>query len=283
MVISSCEGVKVNNVVSEDAYTDGLYIIHSNDVVINDFKAYRSGRQGCSIISGMNIIIRDCLFDGAYRFAPMSGLDIEPNLETDELDNITIEKCSFTNNAASGLTLFLKTKNTNSPCNITVHDCIFSDNGFNIAVSSAPNSGSGIIDIGNCKLRNSKGVGFQSKCYSAVGTPKVVFHDSTIENANTGGGRDVREQATLISVHNVSSKPVQSNYGNIEFRDLRLKQDRSHQGSLRRAINIYPDSQFSVSEVRVSGITYYIERKDDKSFKRLFTPGSKSVNVIISD
>ena len=43
------------------------------------------------------ISLKDLVLDGTHRFAPMSGLDIEPNSELDEIDNIQIERCTFTN------------------------------------------------------------------------------------------------------------------------------------------------------------------------------------------
>lgn len=281
LCLSKCTSVVVENVVSRDAFTDGLYIRKCDDVRISSFTSYHAGRQGCSITAGTNIYFDRCLFDGSYRVAPKSGLDIEANYTTDEIDNIVIKKCKFTNNAAAGLTIKLRTAEATRSCNISVSNCVFEGNTVNITMGSAPNSGEGVIDVRNCILRNSQGVSFQSKCYSALGTPLVKFHDSTIENANLSGGKDVREQAALISVHNVSSRPIQSDYGNLKMYNLKLRQGPSSSNKIRRAVNIYPDSQWSVSDIDISNIGYEIDRVEDGTFRRLFVPKNKTKRVII--
>lgn len=283
LCLNKCNNTTVENVVSYDAFTDGLYIRKCNDVKVQRFAAYRSGRQGCSLTAGTNICFDGCIFDGSYRVAPKSGFDIEPNYSTDPINNIIIKNCNFTNNAAAGLTVKLRQGEKERQCNITVDSCFFDGNTVNITVGSAPNSGEGMIDIGNCLLRNSQGVSFQSKGYSAVGTPWVIFHDSSIENANLTGGKDVREQASLISVHNVSSRPIQSDYGHLKMYNLKLKQASSLSKKIQRAVNIYPDSKWCVSDIVISNIRYEIDRVEDGTFRRLFVPKGKIKRVKISE
>lgn len=129
-------------------------------------------------------------------------------------------------------------------------------------MASAPNSGEGYIEISNCQLRNSKWVSFQSKCYSAVGTPWVRFHHSTLENANLNAGSDVREQAAFISVHNISSHPLSGNYGNIELNDLTIRQDEKLIKNIKRAISIYPDAKYEVEEVSISDVKFNFEENE---------------------
>lgn len=86
----NCENVTLNDIVSKKAFTDGLYVRKSKNMTITGFKAYHSGRQGCSITAGTDIHFSQCVFDGSYRVAPMAGLDIEPNYEMDTVDNIYI-------------------------------------------------------------------------------------------------------------------------------------------------------------------------------------------------
>lgn len=281
LALLGCEKITITNVTSERAYTDGLYIISCKDMEVDSFRAYTSGRQGCSIVSGENIRIKNCVFDGSYRFAPKSGLDIEPNYSEDDIDGILIENCSFTNNHSAGLTILLRTREANKPCNITVDNCIFKRNGINIAVSSAPNSGIGVIDIGNSRLVDSKGVSFQSKCYSAEGTPKVVFHHSILENANMASGNDVREFAAFVSVHNISSSPVSSNFGHIELRSLTIKQDEKLLKNIKRAISVYPDSQYEIEDVTISDISFGFDDSSDGSLTRMFVPQKRTKAVVI--
>lgn len=277
--LSKCSCVLIENVVSYKAFTDGLYIRKCDDVRVNHFESYESGRQGCSVTAGSNLFFFYCVFDGSYRVAPKAGFDIEPNYATDTIDNIVIERCSFTNNVSTGLTMKLRQGETERQCNITIDDCLFDGNGVNISLGSAPNSGNGEVEIKNCVLRNSKGVSFQSKCYSAEGTPLVSFHDSQLENANVAGGGDVREQAAVISVHNIASKPLKSEYGNIHLYNLRIKQDDIFADNLKNAIVFYPDANVELSNVSATDISFDIKKKEDLSFKLMSAPKGKTKNV----
>ena len=276
----NCENIKLENVISLNAFTDGLYIRKSNHLVINGYKAYQSGRQGCSVTAGNDILFQNCLFDGSYRVAPMAGLDIEPNYDSDIVDNITVTGCVFTNNTASGLTIKLKQRGEGATCNIAVENCSFDGNGTNISVASAPYSGKGHIDIFNCTLKNSKGVSFQSKCYSATETPRVRLHNSVLENANMNAGTDVREQAAFISVHNISSHPLSGNFGNIEIHSLTIKQNEKLVKNIKRAISIYPDAKYEVENVSISNVTFGFEEKEG-STRLMYIPksGVRSVNI----
>ena len=277
----NCDSLVLQNIVSQKAFTDGLYIRKSNHIRINGFKAYSSGRQGCSITGGTDIYFTDCIFDGSYRVSPMAGLDIEPNYETDDIDNISITKSSFTNNTSTGLTIKLKRRGDESSCRINVENCEFDSNGINISVASAAKSGGGYIDIANCELKNSKWVSFQSKCYSADGTPTVRFHNSILENANLNAGTDVREQAAFISVHNISSHPLKGTYGNIELTELTIRQDKSLLTNIKRAISLYPDKDYEIENVSISNISFNFEEGDNKSLRLMYIPKQKVKSVIV--
>ncbi len=280
MMFSNCMNVRIENIVSKNSHTDGLYLINCKKFQINSFKAFSSGRQGCSITNAQSIVFKGCVFDGSYRFAPKSGLDIEPNYETDVIDNIVIKNCRFTNNQEAGITIGLAQRTPDAVSNITITDCEFDSNGFNIGVSSTGNSGRGSIDIGNCLLKNSRGVSFQSKCYSAINTPIVKFHDSIIENTNTAGGNNIREQATFISVHNISGRPVQSDYGNIILKNLTLKQKDHFMDNLKAAITIYPDPLWQISNVNISKIFFVLDgNKHNANLLIVPQTGLKNVKI----
>lgn len=281
LVIYRSSGITVENVTSMHAFTDGLYIRNSDHVRVKKFIAHSSGRQGCSITSGSNLEFSDCIFEGSYRVAPKSGFDIEPNYAEDVIDNIRITRCKFLNNKSSGLTINLTTRREGATCTIDVSDCMFDGNSTNISVSSLSNSGVGYINIENCYLKNSKWASFQSKKYSAVGTPIVLFHDSILENANLGAGNDVREHATFISIHNVSSKPLECDFGNIQLKNLIIKQEKSISNTIKRVISLYPDQQWSIDNVDISNISIDIEDTFSKGYYEIYIPkrGLKTVSV----
>ena len=254
LCLSNSKNLRVSNVRSDNAFTDALYIRGCDNVTIDGFIGTNSGRQACSITKGTNITITNSEFSGSYRVAPKSGLDIEPSSKNDEINNIVISGCRFNDNASNGLVIHLKACDTVEDCNIQVSDCSFNNNNVNIALRSSANSGKGTIRISGCSLNNSQAVSLQSKCYSTKNTPNVIFEDSTVSNANLSGGKDVRENASMISVHNSSSSPLKAGFGNIEIRNIRFHQDKDKLGKIGRVICLYNGSTGTMDNVTLDGV-----------------------------
>lgn len=285
--LSACKNITVEDIVSDNAFTDGLYIRDCNGVTVNNFSATHCGRQGCSITSGKNIRISNSTFADTYRTAPKSGIDIEPSLKNDVIDSVLISRCRFTGNASSGIVIHLKAQDPVYPCNINVEDCYFENNNVNVSLCSTEKSGNGRIIIRGCTLKNSKAVSLQSKCYSATETPEVTVENCTIENANLGKGTDVREAATLVSVHNVSSSPVKGNYGNIHFKNLTLRQDAEQMGQISRMVCLYDQASGNshLENVEIDGIRIdsYWGETDSYSAYDIYVPSVKGDGVKVKN
>jgi hypothetical protein len=87
--IDGADGVTLRNCQGFDIYGDFVYIRSSN-VVVEDCRFARNGRQGIAVTSGSNIRISRCVMDDMRR----SCFDLEPNLVTAVVDGVTIEDCS---------------------------------------------------------------------------------------------------------------------------------------------------------------------------------------------
>ena len=77
---------------------DGIYINNGENIVINKAFVNNNRRNGMSIISGKNITIDSLLAANTDGTAPKAGIDLEPNNNQDELENININNLITYNN-----------------------------------------------------------------------------------------------------------------------------------------------------------------------------------------
>lgn len=85
---------------------DGIYINDGENVVINKAFVNNNRRNGVSVISGKNITIDSLLAANSNGTAPKAGIDIEPNNNQEELQNININNL-ITYNNTTGLLIYL--------------------------------------------------------------------------------------------------------------------------------------------------------------------------------
>lgn len=82
---------------------DGTYsAIQSENIKIYNCKLHGGRRQGISICSGINVVIRDCEIYDITQTLPKSGIDIEPDW-VGVAKNILIENCYIHDTASSSI------------------------------------------------------------------------------------------------------------------------------------------------------------------------------------
>ena len=131
--INGCENVHIDDVRCRDCFTDGIYI-RGNNIKVSNSKMEHNGRQGISITHGTNIIIENVECNGSFRIAPMSGIDIEPSLETDVIDYITLRNIQTAGNRGKGLNISLAHMKTREHCSVLVDN--YCDIGSGIEIGS---------------------------------------------------------------------------------------------------------------------------------------------------
>ena len=139
---------------------DGIYISNSakrgpsRNVRIENVVSDDHHRQGISIISAVDLLIRSCKFINTAGTAPQCGIDLEPNKSTDMLVNCVLENCEFYGNASAGATVFLPYLNT--PVSIVFRNCSMHGNqaGIRTTARSGPKGEpqKGSILFENCKI-----------------------------------------------------------------------------------------------------------------------------------
>lgn len=184
--IRGCNGVVISDVEIYDCWGDGIYIgststqNYCRDVVVERFKLQNNRRQGISLISAINLIIRDGFIADTNGTAPGDGIDIEPNNNLEFLQNILIENIKTENNMGSGIKFYTGFyKNSKNTINIVIknHTDKNSRHGLHL-VDSIPNV-KGIIRVENAKWENDNDIPFYAQDWAAFG-PRVELIDAEV-------------------------------------------------------------------------------------------------------
>lgn len=144
----SCQNVKIKNLTLSSSGGDGIYLgrlwgkknipAYCKNILIENVKAVNNHRQGISVISAEDIMVRNSAFNNTSGTPPQSGVDIEPNSSGDRLINCVFENCLFEGNTGAGIEVNLNHSNKEShPASIVFKDCKAYDNrSVNILVSN---------------------------------------------------------------------------------------------------------------------------------------------------
>lgn len=283
--IKDSRDIELINIRSVNALTDGFYINRGDGITLAGCVADYNGRQGCSVVAGTNILIKNSTFSHSCRNAPMMGIDIEPNDSYATELSVIIDSCLFIDNVSSGIGINIGNRVQENEIgkekNITITNCSFSGNRYQLSCSARENAGKGQILISGCTMENAQFSSIDVKAYSAENTPHLVIRDIKIRNSNLAGGTDYREHKSVIAVHNVSSKPVQSAIGNIELSDIEITQEEKYKDNIDRGVLLYSnDSNGGYKNVSLGEIKVNLGKPETKSVQKVHSSAVKASELI---
>ena len=111
--ISGAANVYIEGLESSDSGGDGFYIgasarrPFSSDVQLVGVKADNNRRQGLSIVSARNVRVSDSSFTNTSGTPPSAGIDIEPNNNSQFIENVQLENIRTEGNDGAGITMYL--------------------------------------------------------------------------------------------------------------------------------------------------------------------------------
>jgi hypothetical protein len=103
--------VRVIGGTYKDAGGDGIYIAakgalpYSSDILIQEVIVDGAWRNGLSVISAVNLTVRDSTFSNTNGTNPQCGIDLEPDLSTHRLQGITFLNTTLSQNMRCGFTM----------------------------------------------------------------------------------------------------------------------------------------------------------------------------------
>lgn len=136
----SVSNVTIKNISLEDSGGDGIYFggyqkrrPYCKDILVENVTFSGHNRLGLAVISGENVIIRNCRFVNAEGCPPQGGIDLEPNKPVERMKNILIENCVFDNNKGAALSIApSKLREKSEKVSVTVRNCKFARNGIDL-------------------------------------------------------------------------------------------------------------------------------------------------------
>lgn len=136
----NCASITIRGLTLTQSGGDGIYIGGQQapswpsgacqDIVVEDVWMRDHYRQGMSVTSVQGLTVRHCWFTGTLGTLPESGVDIEPYLPYQPVQDVLFEHCYFANNGHCGIQVSLWELDASSPpVEITFRDCRTQDNG----------------------------------------------------------------------------------------------------------------------------------------------------------
>ncbi len=222
----SCARVRVSGLTLADSGGDGLYLgvgrcgVPCSDVVIRDVVCTNNYRQGISVISARDLLIENCTLVDTWGTAPQSGIDFEPNLDSEELVNCVMRNCTSANNRGDAYTFYLKPLRKDSkPISIRLENCRAEGCRRSVAFVTG-NDGEaaavgGMMEFVGCAFNGSQGAGLTVGNKPASGV-RVSFRDCTVSHAATN-------QPTLAPLQLSSSADAVEDFGAVHFERLTVR------------------------------------------------------------
>ena len=93
--IYNSKNVRVSTTI-KNTTGDGIYVAASENILIENSVFDGVGRNGITLISGKNFIVKNCKFDNILYKLPRAAVDIEPNNTNEIVKNVLIENCVIT-------------------------------------------------------------------------------------------------------------------------------------------------------------------------------------------
>lgn len=162
--IRNSKNIKVINAKVSNTWGDGIFIGSENggtcyNVYLKDIWIDFARRNGLALTSGVNVKLINIFISNTQGTLPMCGIDVEPSVFSEKIENIHFEDIYTFNNANSGLNVNLnafsvKNKPTkNVSISIINHSDLGSNFGFSysINVNNSTNDPRGFITIKNAK------------------------------------------------------------------------------------------------------------------------------------
>jgi len=220
---------------------------YSENGIIEDIFADNNRRQGISIDSAKDLIVRNSIFSNTSGTAPSAGIDLEPTWDFERLENVTIENVTVKDNDGNGVQLALGNLDDQSaPVSIDINNVTVDGNnrsGITVVLfnsktgdpfrdqpdGSLPSAmANGTVNIRNTSISNSKGTNtffdqptagiYVQSLSGSQDDPnnlKVNFDNVTV--SDTGNG----EFATNpIYIRGFGGPAQPEQIGNLSFKDV---------------------------------------------------------------
>ena len=216
-----CKNITITNITLKSSGGDGLYFSYGAgrpacyNIVIDNVRALDNHRQGMSVISAENLLIKNSTFSNTDGTPPNSGIDFEPNLANNILKNCVIENCIFNGNVGAGILMALNHLSKANNVSIKVRNVQMLNNKGAALIISMPADGENILK-GKISIENAKVNNFISLANIVESGIEVSLKNIEIINKSA-------EHSPIIISSQISNYPVAMNFKNVVIKENACK------------------------------------------------------------
>lgn len=237
--ISGSRDVVIENLNCNDSGGDGFYVgVYEvtaghgpcRDIILRDCSADNNRRQGLSVISVDGLLVENCRFTNTNGTAPESGVDLEPNGQSEPLRRIRFMNCLAKGNAGSGfLTALLKPTRLSPLIDVTFEGCTTRGNLYGFVINSAGEGAKapqGEIRMIGCTAEEAQSAGFWDIANSSDSLRRTYIRCRAINCQTTMAPDSIDGFSASFVVTCATSKPRVS-IGNVEMIDCQSVETRA--------------------------------------------------------
>ena len=282
--IAGASHLIIYDLVCMDTGGDGFYIgplstglDYSEHIRLYRCRGVANRRQGLSITSGKHILVDSCYFGATVGASPQAGIDIEPNSNNDEIQNIIIKNTTTKNNAGPGIIIALALL----PGVVDKHVSILVDNctdygsrgGFQTEkLDCGAYALSGTIDFRSVKSCGSITAAYAHISYDVNG-PHVRVDGISIYNQNPERVTSSASVYSTICITRDSGAGGADTIGNICIDNIEIYDDLPTEVALP-ALRFHDADLDSCAKIHVGSIKC-IKNKSVPNLADIFSTGTK--------
>ena len=184
--IRGAANIKISGLTLKSSGGDGIYVArgknlsYSKNITVDNVTSEDHYRQGISLISVEDMLIRNSKFIRTGGTAPQCGIDFEPNRPEERFVNVVIDNCDFSENASAGIMFHIPgLKENSTPVSVTVRNSKIKSNQCGVIVTTKEVKGE--IRFENCLIENNHGIPFLLNGQNEKGL-KIVLKDTVCRN-----------------------------------------------------------------------------------------------------
>ncbi|MBE6357816.1 MAG: right-handed parallel beta-helix repeat-containing protein [Lentisphaerae bacterium] len=273
----NCENVTIRNLNLIGSGGDGIYLgndrrnkelSYCKNFLIQNVHVTDQHRQGISVISAENLLIRNCSFNNTSGTLPGAGIDFEPNSSRERLVNCVVEKCVFNGNQGSGVEFFLDKLTADTiPVSVTVKECSMTGNknaNINYMAGKSKNV-RGVINFSDCKLVSQGNLNIMLQSVDFA----INFRNMSIDN-----------NKNPLEAISISSKSI--TMGNITFDRVEISDRKNNTAIGTALLNGKIPQKISVSgNITLNGKAFDVAAciKDYENIAATLQDGTKEADV----
>lgn len=189
LAIYSSRNIELRGLTLRDSGGDGLYLgdtgepdalRYNENISVIDVTADNNRRQGISVISAKDLYMENVRLVNTVGTAPSSGIDFEPNLTSQRLQNITMNGVYIDNNDGSGITFSLP--DLAAPVSINLDNVTIAGGNYTgILYQFAGQNTGGLVSLDHVNVSNTIREGL-SVYPSSVQGPLLRVSNATFSN-----------------------------------------------------------------------------------------------------